>query len=562
MDNRPVFDPEDTPEGSLLRPVFAFANSLHVTTRPAFILRELLFREGDCFDRLLLAESGRILRSYGFFDEAVLSSSEEGDGSRVVTVFTRDQWTTKLDLGLALDQGLQLERLQLAEENLLGRGILALVFMHRRRERRDLGFRVRDPRVLATRADASFGWGRTRVGSFLEQGVAYPFVGETGRRAFRQSVAVRDEAFAYSTGLTQGATHVLVPVRIDAAEISLASRFGAPGALTLVGFGASHERIAHSEFEGGIEVVADADFGSATPAPDSLRSEVVDRLAPYAATRLNLMVGQRHLRFERVRGLDALRGEQDVALGVDARATAGWSVGSWPASAPAADDLLLKFGVDLGWRWGSSYSFANATWQGRRRRPQEVAAEALEPRARDVLRELDVVAYLRTRERSRSTFLLRVSASDGRVHGVPFQLTLGGREGVRGLREEAFPGGRRWLFSAEERIVLDWPAPEYLDLGVTFFADVGRTWSLDVPFGTDSGWRSSLGFGLRFGYPAGTPRTARVDLAFPVGGPSRSPVLRIAMRELLGISRGMRDDQMERSRLNGIGPDRFVPVRR
>ena len=561
IDNRPVFDTESLPEGSVLRPIYSFANVLHVTTRPGFIRRELLFSEGDCLDALLLSESGRILRSYGFFDDASLSSESLGEGHHLVTVFTRDQWTTKFDLGVAFDQGLQLERLQLTEENLFGRGMLALVFMRRRRERRDLGFQVSEPRLLGTRADATLRWGRSRVGGLFDQEITYPFVSETGRWSFRQAISGRDEAFAFSTGMTSGTTHVLVPLRIEGGELSFATRIGSPGALTTIAMGASHDYITHSTFEGGVEVVSDGDFDSAVPAPDSIRSLVFAKIEPYAVSRVNLMFSQRNLRFERVRGLDALRGEQDIAVGLDLGLTLGWAIGAWPASMPGLADTFYRFFLGSGWKLGASYVFFNTAWQGNRvNDDRPVTGEEGGPETLDLLGEVGMIAYVRSSALSNSTLVFRGSASGGRTRNVPFQLTLGGRDGVRGLREEAFPGGKRLLFSVEDRIAFNWPS-NYLDAGVTLFADAGRMWSGDVPFGTDSSWQTAVGFGLRFGFPAGTPRTARVDLAFPLGANGRSPVLRVSMRELLGVSRVSPDPQMERSRLSRVGPDRFVKLR-
>ena len=553
VDNRPVFDTAELPEGSRLGPLYRFGNALHVTTRPSFVRRELLLSEGECFDSELMAESGRILRNYGFFDDAHLTVEQAPDGSRVVSVTTRDQWTTKFDLGLALDQGLQLERLQLAEENLLGRGLLAQVFMRLRREQRDFGFQVGEPRLLGTRADASFTWGRSRVGRFLTEAITYPFVGETGRWAFRQSISSEDEVFSYSTGESAGVTHVLLPMEIDAAELSLATRLGRPGALTLLGIGASHHRLAASDYEGGVEVVHDSDFNESSAAPDGVRTAILERLAPYATTRINFMLGRRNLRFERVSGLDALRGEQDVGLGVDAGLTVGRSLGSWPADG-YRPDTFLKLGLASGWRLRDSYFFLNAAAEGRRVVDQDGGGPAAE--WIDSFGEVDLLAYLRASASSRATFLLRAAASGGRAREVPFQLTLGGRDGVRGYREEAFPGSERVLLTAESRLGFGWPLPHYVDTGITLFADAGRIWSGDVPFGTDSDWRSSLGFGLRFGFPAGTPRAARIDVAFPLGG--GSPVLRITMRELLGVGAGTSDAQLERSRIGRLGPERFI----
>jgi hemolysin activation/secretion protein len=145
----------------------------------------------------------------------------------------------------------------------------------------------------------------------------------------------------------------------------------------------------------------------------------------------------------------------------------------------------------------------------------------------------------------------------------PFQLTLGGRRGLRGFNREDFPGARRIVINLEDRIYLGWPAPSFADLGITLFADVGRMFAGDVPFGFDSGWRGSVGGGLRIGFPAGSRANARIDLAWPIGaqGSAGGPILRISLADLLGLRQGLADPQLTRSRLLRIGPDRFNPRR-
>jgi hemolysin activation/secretion protein len=140
----------------------------------------------------------------------------------------------------------------------------------------------------------------------------------------------------------------------------------------------------------------------------------------------------------------------------------------------------------------------------------------------------------------------------------PYQLTLGGRSSVRGFREEDFPGAQRMLLTLEDRILIRWPAPDLLDMGLTLFADAGRIWAGDVPYGMDSGWRGTVGFGLRIGFPAGSRRVTRMDLAFPVGGGGGGPVFRITAFELTGILTGFSDPQLRRSRRVNVGPDQFV----
>jgi len=93
-----------------------------------------------------------------------------------------------------------------------------------------------------------------------------------------------------------------------------------------------------------------------------------------------------------------------------------------------------------------------------------------------------------------------------------------------------------------------------MDLGMTVFGDLGRTWKGDVPFGGDSGWQTSVGAGIRFGFPSGTRTVGRLDIAWPANGPDAfsEPVVTFTMLEFLGFMFGFADEQMELSRRTGV----------
>jgi hypothetical protein len=195
----------------------------------------------------------------------------------------------------------------------------------------------------------------------------------------------------------------------------------------------------------------------------------------------------------------------------------------------------------------------------------QVAAEARQvyggdgeggSRWEDIFAEGDAYLYWQPKPDGKHTVLFRASATGGWDVATPYQLTLGGRDGVRGYNRKSFPGGRRLLLSLEDRVFVRWPAPEVLDFGLSFFADLGYMEGGGVPFGIDSGWQGAMGVGIRFGLPPGSSRTTRIDLAWPVGGGAgfNDLILRISMDEVLGILGGVRDRQLLRSLRSGIKP--------
>ncbi len=561
VDNHSIYDLDQMEGIGILRGVYELANMLHIKTRDGFIRRELLFAEGDCYDPMLLEESGRILRNYGFIARADVFAVDQPDGSKHVVVDTQDEWTTRVDIGVSVDDGFQLERFSVTEENLLGRGVLGAVFLRQRKERQDLGARFELPRVFGSRTDVSFAAGQTRDGSFVDERIAYPFVGEVGRFALRQAFHRRDELFPYAAGDSNaGFSHLLLPYLDERVEVSVAGRLGKPGNLTLLGFGVSRQTLDYGNFPGSLEVAIDNDFGNPAPAPAGTADLIFAQVQDASTTRLNFFVGQRNLRFARIRGLDALNGDRDLQLGTDIGLTLGRSVNVLSArDLDATDDLYTRLRIFGGHDPGTSFLFFNAGLEGRR----VFSGGRSGTGWRDVVGEADLYGYVRSRRMPGHTFFARISAAGGWSLDAPFQLTLGGREALRGLNEEDFPGSQRLLLTLEDRIFVRWPAPQLLDMGLTLFAEAGRVWAADVPFGIDSGWKGTMGVGLRLGLPAGTRGVARLDLAFPVGMDNRrGPVFRVTLFEALGLTSGFEDSQLRRSRRITVGPDYFVATAR
>ncbi len=561
VDNHSIYDVDQVGDAGRLGWVYRTANALHMKTRASFIRHELLFREGDCYDPFLIEESGRILRGYGFLARADVFAVEGDDGNKRVVVDTQDEWTTRVDLGVSFDAHVQLEKAELSEENLAGRGVYAAAFFGQRKERKDIGGRLELPRLFSSRTDLVVSGGRTRTGAFFEEQVAYPFVGEVGRVAARQSFSRRDDLFPYVvSGADATYSHVLLPNVDERAEVSFAGRLGRPGNLTLFGFGIDRETLDFEGFPGSLEIARGSDFGNTAPAPLGVAPIVRAQTHPESTTRVAFFLGQRNLRFTRVRGLDPLDGIQDIQLGTDLGLTLARSMGALSTSSlDRANDLYGRVRFFAGFDPGTSYIFMKLAADGRRIVSGSTGGEGW----RDVIGEGDIYGYLRSRRLPDHTFFARLSGAGGWSMITPFQLTLGGRQALRGLEEEDSPGARRLLFTFEDRYFLHWPAPTLFDLGLTGFVEAGRVWAGEVPYGVDSGWKGTAGGGLRIGFPSGTRGLVRLDLAFPIGiAHARGPIFRVTLYELLGLMSGFEDPQLRRSRRLDVGPDYFTAERR
>lgn len=519
------------------------ANRLHVRTRPGFIRGEMLFAEGDCFDPYLISESQRLLERFGFIASARVLAEDDSVGGKRVRIETRDEWTTRLDVGVTYDDGLNLENFNFVEDNFLGRGLVAEASRRRRLEQESSTFRLSAPSVFR-RTNVGVRAGRTPDGAFGGQWLVHPFTGDVGRLSTSETWSSSTSLFAYATDGGAAWSHVLAPVREDHLMLSAGTRRGDPRASLIVGTSFTRDVFRPEP----VELARNGDFQERAPAPASLPAAVARQGRAIAATRATLHLGLRHYRYVTYTGLDAVRDAETVGIGFLAGASLGRSLPVLaPAGTTAVRDVYARVHASMGWGLGPVLLHGGTTLEGRREAGDW----------RDLLAEGDLVAYLRGVWLPGQTIFLRASAAGGWRTDLPYQLTLGGREGVRALGNDAFPGGRQLLFVAEDRVRFGWVPANAVDLGATLFTDWGRVWAGDVPYGTNSGWRGAAGFGLRVAFPSGSRNVWRPDLVFPVGpGASGGPIFRMTW-ELNRIRSGFLTPDLSRSRRFNLGPEQF-----
>ena len=553
IDNRSIFDTTEMDPDTPFFWAYRLANALHIRTREDFIRKELLFRTGDCLDPLRLSESERLLRSYRFIGQSDVFALPQPDGTQHVIVDTQDEWTTTVNLGFQIDEGPEFTGVEVAEENLLGLGIGVRFFFKQKREQRDLGVEVETPRLFNTRWDSRLSGGKTRSGQFFEESLYYPFLGEIGRFGARQNYVWRETLFSYVLSEDPEYSHLLVPYLDDRWDLVVGGRLGNPGNLAVFGGGLSRESVRFRSFPEDLELVRNKDYSQTEPADEEWVDAVLPQAQDRTAHRVNFFLGQRSLTFVQRRGLDALRGIQDVQVGTEVFVGIGRTLEvKGKGGEPLPDDIhtqisLFAGGVRDEWT-------INAQLNAEARQVDAGAGQS--GRWEDIFAEADAYFYWQPKGASNHTLLFRLSAAGGWSVQSPFQLTLGGKQAVRGYSDEAFPGGQRVVMSFEDRVYLPWPAPDLFDFGLSLFMDMGHMQPGDVPFGVDSGWRTAIGAGIRFGLPPGTGNIARIDLAMPVGPKAqlKDLVLRIELQEVLGLLPGLRDDQLVRSLRTGVRP--------
>jgi outer membrane protein assembly factor BamA len=113
-----VYPPEKAEESSWA----SFTNRYHMMTRESVIRTQLLFKEGDVLDAVLLEASERSLRRFRFINEATVSVVPVDDQAVDVEVYTKDAWSLVPGMGIDGGGGLATVSVHLMELNLLGYG--------------------------------------------------------------------------------------------------------------------------------------------------------------------------------------------------------------------------------------------------------------------------------------------------------------------------------------------------------------------------------------------------------------------------------------------------------
>lgn len=169
-----VFDPDNPKENGAL---YRAANALHIKTRNKTILTQLLFREGDIYNRHALDESARNLRAAGFLNEAQIKPVAYHADNNTVDVLVRvhDVWTFNPGVSYGRSGGVSHNGIQLAEGNLLGYGKSLSLQSDHDVDRSEIGASYSDPNLLNSRWQLATSYISASDGGTKSLNVTHPF---------------------------------------------------------------------------------------------------------------------------------------------------------------------------------------------------------------------------------------------------------------------------------------------------------------------------------------------------------------------------------------------------
>jgi hypothetical protein len=472
------------------------ARSVHATTRPDVIRRYLLMAHGDTCTELRRAESERILRAQPFLADASVQAFAGDSGGVDLEVRTIDETSAIIGGGITSASPF-LTSARIGSSNLGGGGIyLVGNWRHEPNFRDGFGIRFTDYQLGALPYILGVEGQQDPLGNHWQIASAHPFLTDLQRVAWSARGGSTDDYVFFSTNRDQ--QHALNSQR-SFFNVGGLVRVGPPGRLSLFGASISGER----EMPGPEPILV-------TPAGALVDTTTAfaNRYAPHRIARVNALWGVRDIGFVRVRGFDALTATQDIPVGFQLGTQFGRSL---TALGARDDDIFMSGDLYLGAARESMGARVQLQGEGRRSNDlNQWDGVVTSGRAAQYLKVSDA-----------QTAIASVEWSGGWRMRIPFALTLGEpRGGVRGFSDETRPGGQRGIVRFEDRIVLGRPFGVG-DAGIGFFADAGRLWAGDVPFGESTPVRTSVGFSILASVPPRSARLWRLDVALPVNGPHR-----------------------------------------
>lgn len=464
----------------------------HVVTRDDVVRRFLLIEVGEPCSELRRSESERILRAQSFIADATIEVIANAKGGVNLEVRTIDEASLILT-GAVAGASPAIRAVKVGSANLAGMGVATSFAWGYQPVLEDrLEVRASDYQFLGQPYILSLGLVRDPLGRDDRAELSFPFRTDLQRYAWRTRIGKSEGTAQFvmrDTGrLTLGYTE-------EYAEVGAIGRLGPPGKLSLVGLSITSERSWPDSAP--LRLVDKAGFRPDTAA------QFAGRFIETRAARVNALLGVRKIRFMRARAFDALRATQDVPIGLQFGTLVGRGVRAF-----GSDSRDLFVASDLYMGWGSPVAAYRLQLQG----------EGVRPEGGLDWNGMVASGRLARYSRPTSTRTRVISMEWSGTAGVllPHALTLGIPDGgIRGFNKSSEVGGRRGIARIDERYFLGSPN-SFGDLGVAWFADAGKLWAGDVPYGTTTRVRGSLGVSALFAVPMRSTRTWRLDFAVPV----------------------------------------------
>lgn len=448
------------------------ANALHFMTRPRTIRRELLFRPGQPYDSLAVAETARNLRSLSIF-RGVFIDSVRTDSGLVVRVTTGDGWSTRPITYFKSSGKTIVPTLGVEELNFLGSATYVSVRYRVDPDRSTITTSFRQPRMFAGRIGLSGYYSHLTDGDFVAGQLSKPWFSLSGKTSWQLYGEGRKETvlrFFDGNDSLPGET-LTRRYAFGSAAAAWALRAGPTGYFRL-----------------GVSGQLRRDDFADQARPDTLGHSVTGTLGVFMQWR--------KARFLVSKGLEGFAREQDV----DVSTALGFGLSAAPKAFGYDDDGLGAYFTML-----TGFGHPNAFVQLQGLTEGRLTSAGLDSGAVHV----SATGYLLPGRRHLATLHAAAGWQESVLPNSNFDFGLG--VGPRGYPLHTFTGDRAFFTTAEYRYTATENFLNFTAIGIAAFADYGGAWYHGSERRT--GW--AVGTGLRFGITRATDvQSNRVDIVY------------------------------------------------
>jgi hypothetical protein len=467
-----VFDPEIKEENKKL---YLWVNKFHFLTKKRIIRQELLFKEGDIYDKKLLEESERNLRDLGFLGKVKIEEIKKNNGRVDLLVKTQDQWSTVVSFsGEAVGKYYSLE-IYFEEHNLLGWGKSLVLGYTKTTERENQQLSLMDGNILGTRLFLCADIYKRSDGHLYDIIFSRPFYSLETKYSFGSQYLNEDSKVNY---YQEGKDIFAYQIKNERFYFELSKSFGAEWKKIFSPFYQSESKL--------------YSFYSCQDSSQYAEFLPPNRNLQHFGFSLKLW----HPQYEKLIYVDNFGKIEDFDFGFSIQGKWGLNVDN-PFSQKRMDVFSFKFLFPF-YLKNNQYLFFSHMTKG----------EFENIRWEKILSQIEMRFYWRTHQWQ--TLAFRALGILSLRQENSFQLFLDGTNGLRGFEKYSFAGKNDIVFNFEDRIFSPWKILT-VGLGGVLFFDGGYIWNEKL---TGQRLHTDVGIGLRFGFTKSNAwRVTRLDFA-------------------------------------------------
>jgi len=472
IENNDIFDLEQ--ENQKLW-IHRWANKLHINTRKKTIEEQLLFDTQNGYDRQLIRETERLLRSRSYIHEANIAVEEICGKGVKLTVVTTDNWTLTPSITASRSGGETRTALEIEESNLLGLGTEIKILSESDEERDSNAFIYRDNNWFGNLETLKLELADNSDGHVRQVDIARPFIKQDSKYAW----SIRPSSIEREN-----------PVYEQGDEIA---KVGEMNDSLLLTYGWSDGLVDNSVSRYRLGWFANKLRYNTVDDPNIELPEDVDKSYPFIEyEHLNVKYVER-INF-RVMGIT-----EDIRLGSNLRTSIGWKDEAYEST---QEGYVLEFDYDFG-------SFISTHTLG-------IFGLELSHESNQTIDDTGRIALKGQLYNFRGVNHSYVFSSRLEAAQNPElfeRIEVGGDSGLKGYPVRFQNGDRAFTLSAERRKYFNVYLWQLFKFGFAMFAEAGSAWEN----GNNPVWLSDVGTGLRLvSTRQSSSKVLHFDIAFPL----------------------------------------------